>query len=84
MVRHCRGRQALYQKLRQGAIGEIIAMRAYRMHPPVGSAFTPWSMKKENMSELLFQISRFHSFLWLSGGLFSAIGTTAHPKQRQR
>jgi len=71
MVRHCRGRRALYDKLREGAIGEIIAMRAYRMHPPVASAFTDPSMRKEGMSEVLFQISRFHSFLWASGGLFS-------------
>jgi predicted dehydrogenase len=70
MVRHCRGRQKLYEKLKMGAIGQIIALRAYRMHPPVGSAFTDWSMKKD-LSELMFQISRFHSFLWLSGGLFS-------------
>ena len=71
MVRHCRGRQALYEKLRAGGIGEIIAMRAYRMHPPVASAFTNWAMKKDDMSELLFQINRFHSFIWLSGGLFN-------------
>ncbi|MEW6303562.1 MAG: Gfo/Idh/MocA family oxidoreductase [Verrucomicrobiota bacterium] len=71
MVRHCRGRQALYKQIKEGKIGDIIAMRAYRMHPPVGSAFTDWSYKKEGMSELMFQISRFHSFLWLSGGLFS-------------
>ena len=56
MVRHCRGRQKLYEKLKMGAIGQIIALRAYRMHPPVGSAFTDWSMKKD-MSELMFQIS---------------------------
>jgi predicted dehydrogenase len=71
MVRHCRGRQALEAKIREGAIGDVVALRAYRMHPPVGSAFTDPSMRKEGMSELMFQISRFHSFLWLSGGLFS-------------
>jgi predicted dehydrogenase len=71
MVRHCRGRQALFQQIQDGAIGDVIAMRAYRMHPPVGSAFTDWKSKREETSELMFQISRFHSFLWLSGGLFS-------------
>ena len=72
MVRHCRGRQALWKKINEEKmIGDIIAMRAYRMHPPVASAFTDWSMKQEGMSELMFQIHRFHSFLWLSGGLFS-------------
>lgn len=72
MVRHCRGRQMLFDQInKEKTIGDVIAMRAYRMHPPVGSAFTDWSMKKPDMNELRFQISRFHSFLWLSGGLFS-------------
>ena len=75
MVRHCRGRRALYDKIKEGAIGDILALRAYRMHPPVGSAFTTAKMREdflaEGKSELLFQISRFHSFLWASGGLFS-------------
>jgi hypothetical protein len=72
MVRHCKGRQALFDKInKENAIGDVIAMRAYRMHPPVGSAFTDPSMRKEGQSELMFQISRFHSFLWASGGLFS-------------
>ena len=71
MVRHCRGRQALHEKISEGAIGDIIALRAYRMHGPQATAFTDPSMRKEGQSELMFQISRFHSFLWLSGGLFS-------------
>ena len=44
-------------------------MRAYRMTGPVGSAFSDkWPGKP---SELLWQIQRFHSFLWASGGAFS-------------
>lgn len=70
MVRHCQGRKELFKRIQDGEIGDIIAMRCYRMHGPVGSAFTPWSMKGDK-SELMFQISRFHSFIWLSGGLFS-------------
>jgi len=35
MVRHCRGRQQLKQRLESGEIGEIIAMRAYRMAGPM-------------------------------------------------
>ncbi len=74
MIRHCRVRQALHQRIRDGEIGEIHAMRAYRMHPPVASAF---SMKNKEMNppdgkpELMYQIDRFHSFIWASGGLFS-------------
>ncbi len=67
MVRHCRGRQALDARIRDGEIGDIIAMRAYRMADGGGSA----RAKPEGMSELLFQIQRFHAFLWASGGIFS-------------
>jgi hypothetical protein len=69
MVRHCRGRQELEKRIRDGEIGDIVAMRAYRMHAPVGSAFS--GPKPANMTHLNYQISRFHSFLWASGGLFS-------------
>ena len=69
MIRHCVIRKELFQRIQDGEIGDIINMRAYRMHGPVGSAFT----KKHtgNMPELLYQIRNFHSFLWASGGLFS-------------
>lgn len=67
MVRHCKGRQELYQRLRDGQIGDIVAMRAYRMGSGGGTA----GPKPPEMSELLYQISKFHAFLWLSGGVFS-------------
>jgi predicted dehydrogenase len=69
MVRHCRGRRELKDRIESGQIGEIIAMRAYRMHGPIG--FFASDPKPENASELLYQIQRFHSFLWASGGCFS-------------
>ena len=69
MVRHCRGRQELFKRIQDGEIGEIINMRAYRMHPPVGSCFSP--RKPPEKQEVMFQIERFHSFIWASGGLFS-------------
>lgn len=69
MVRHCRGRQELHQRIQEGEIGDIINMRAYRMHGPVGSCFSP--KKPADESEVMFQIRRFHSFIWASGGLFS-------------
>lgn len=69
MVRHCRARQELWKRIQDGEIGDIIAMRSYRMHGPVASCFsTPKSPEK---TEVNFQIERFHSFLWASGGLFS-------------
>jgi predicted dehydrogenase len=38
MVRHCRSRQALYERIRSGQIGDIVAMRAYRMGQGGGTA----------------------------------------------
>ncbi len=67
MVRHCKGRQELKARIDAGEIGDIIAMRAYRMAGR--SAAT--GPKPENMSEVLFQVQRFHSFLWASGGVYS-------------
>jgi predicted dehydrogenase len=72
MVRHCRGRRQLKERIEAGEIGEILTMRAYRMHGPVGSAFThPKRDWDPEISELLNQIRRFHSFLWASGGCYS-------------
>jgi len=67
MVRHCKGRQELYQRIRDGQIGDIVAMRAYRMGSGGGTA----GPKPENISELLYQVQKFHAFLWASGGVFS-------------
>jgi predicted dehydrogenase len=69
MSRHARNLQQLHQRVRDGEIGDILNMRAYRMHGPIGSAFTEkWSGQG---SELLWQISRFHAFLWASGGCYN-------------
>jgi predicted dehydrogenase len=67
MVRHCRGRQELLKRIQDGAIGDIILMRAYRMQAGGGQT----GPKPANMTELMFQIRRFHSFLWASGGIYS-------------
>ena len=69
MCRHCDARQALHDRIQNGAIGEIILLRAYRQTGPVGSAFS--GPKPEDLTELQWQIKRFHSFLWASGGCFS-------------
>ena len=67
MVRHCKGRQELHARIKDGQIGELTFLRAYRMG---GSAGTT-GPKPDDMKELLYQVRRFHSFLWASGGLFS-------------
>jgi predicted dehydrogenase len=69
MSRHSRALQELQKRIQDGEIGDIVTMRGYRMHGPVGSAFsTKWP---GSGSELLWQIQRFHSFLWASGGCYS-------------
>src|SRR5207237_3620821 len=69
MSRHSRALQELHKRIQDGEIGDLILLRGYRMHGPVGSAFsTKWPGKP---SELLWQIRRFHSFLWASGGCYS-------------
>ncbi|MBN2294324.1 MAG: Gfo/Idh/MocA family oxidoreductase, partial [Pirellulales bacterium] len=67
MVRHCRGRRELYDRIHSGEIGEIIAMRAYRMGGLAGAC----RRMPEGQNELLFQVRNFHEFLWSGGGLFN-------------
>jgi predicted dehydrogenase len=69
MCRHCDARRELFDRIQNGEIGDITMMRAYRMAGPTGSAAT--GPKPEGISELMYQISRFHAFLWLSGGAVS-------------
>jgi len=69
MVRHCRARQELWKRIQDGEIGDILSMRTYRMHGPVASCFS--TRKPADKSEVMYQIERFHSFLWASGGLYS-------------
>lgn len=69
MCRHCDARQELFERIQNGEIGDINLLRAYRMAGPTGSAAT--GKKPEGISELMYQISRFHAFLWLSGGAVS-------------
>ena len=69
MCRHCDARAELHRRIQGGEIGDIQLMRAYRMAGPTGSAAT--TKKPDDMSELMYQINRFHGFLWASGGGFS-------------
>jgi predicted dehydrogenase len=69
MCRHCRARHQLFDRIKSGQIGDLVLLRAYRMHGPVGSVFS--GTKPADLTELLYQVKRFHSFLWASGGCFS-------------
>jgi predicted dehydrogenase len=69
MCRHCTVRRELYSRIRDGQIGDLVLLRAYRMAGPTASAFS--EPKPDGITELLYQIQRFHSFLWASGGSYS-------------
>jgi predicted dehydrogenase len=69
MSRHSRALQELADRVHNGEIGEIILQRGYRMHGPIG--YFSSLPKPPGISELRYQVQRFHSFLWASGGNFS-------------
>jgi predicted dehydrogenase len=69
MCRHCQARGELYQRIKSGELGDVLMLRAYRMHGPVGSCFV--EPPKGDITELLYQVRNFHGFLWASGGCFS-------------
>jgi predicted dehydrogenase len=69
MCRHCAVRGQLYDRLKQGQIGELTLLQAYRMVGPTATAFT--LPKPEKWNELLYQVRNFHAFLWASGGAYS-------------
>jgi predicted dehydrogenase len=70
MCRHCSARRELFDRIQNGQIGDLILLRAYRMAGPTATAFS-LPRPANGPSELLYQIQRFHSFLWASGGAFS-------------
>lgn len=69
MSRHNRAMQEMAKRIHDGEIGDLILMRGYRMHGPVG--FFSSVPRPADISELDYQVKRFHSFLWASGGNFS-------------
>ena len=67
MCRHSPARQALIQKIRDGAMGDIQLVRAYRM----GGSYSMGPFP-HGESELYWQLRPGHpyQFLWSSGGVF--------------
>jgi predicted dehydrogenase len=69
MSRHSRALQQLADRIHNGEIGDIILQRGYRMHGPLG--FFSSLPKPRGVNDLMYQIQRFHSFIWASGGNYS-------------
>ncbi|MCL5098823.1 MAG: gfo/Idh/MocA family oxidoreductase [Candidatus Omnitrophica bacterium] len=66
MCRHSAARQALIQQIRDGAMGDVQLVRAYRMDP--GYLMGPFP---KGQNELLWQLTpgRPFQFMWSSGGI---------------
>lgn len=65
MWRHDKPRQEAIRRIHDGAIGELILLRTYRMHGAVG--FTP---RQPGESELAHQIRNYSCFNWLNASFF--------------
>jgi predicted dehydrogenase len=66
MCRHSVNRHELIKQIRDGALGDIQLIQAYRMEAVGGLGPKP---PEEN--ELLWQFRNFVRFYWVSGGLFA-------------
>lgn len=69
MCRHCEARGEMVKRIKDGAIGDLTLLRAYRLAGPTGNM--PVVKRKPGANELEYQIRSFHGFLWLSGGAYS-------------
>jgi myo-inositol 2-dehydrogenase / D-chiro-inositol 1-dehydrogenase len=65
MWRHDPAREEAVRRLHAGAIGDLILLRTYRMHGPVG--FHP---RQPGESELTHQIRNYSCFNWLNASFF--------------
>jgi predicted dehydrogenase len=65
MCRHSTARQAMIQKIRDGEMGSVQFIRAFRM------AADGWlGMEKPDVHEILWQIRRAYNTFWVSSGNF--------------
>jgi predicted dehydrogenase len=69
MSRHSRPLQELAKRVHDGEIGQVVLQRGYRVTGPVG--YFNSLPKPDDISDLLYQVKRFHSFIWASGGCYS-------------
>ena len=72
MCRHCSARRELFDRIKNNEIGDVLLLRAYRATgPTLHESVLPMPADYAYASELLYQIEKFHGFLWASGGAFS-------------
>jgi predicted dehydrogenase len=66
MCRHSPARHELIQRIRDGELGDILLIRAYRL-----TSTATLGPKPESLSELHWQIRNPVHFMWVSGGYFA-------------
>ena len=66
MCRHSKNRQELIKRIRDGQLGQVQLIRAYRMES-VG----PLGVRPPQEKDLFWQIRNFVRFYWVSGGLWA-------------
>ena len=66
MWRHDKPREEVIQRIHDGAIGEVILLRTYRMHGPWGLHTRPPGMR-----ELEYQLTYWLNFIWLGNGFLA-------------
>ena len=65
MWRHSTAREAVIERIHDGAIGDVHTLRIYRVHGPVHCPRRP-----ADANELAFQLQHPNSFTWVSSGFF--------------
>ncbi|MBN2506348.1 MAG: hypothetical protein JXQ71_06610 [Verrucomicrobia bacterium] len=65
MWRHDPAREEVIRRIHDGALGELILLRTYRMHGAVGLIPKP-----PGSSELAHQIRNYNNFTWVNGSFF--------------
>ncbi len=65
MWRHDPPREEAIARIHAGAIGELVTLRTYRMHGPVG-----YRPRQPDETELAHQIANYNSFTWLNASFF--------------
>jgi myo-inositol 2-dehydrogenase / D-chiro-inositol 1-dehydrogenase len=65
MWRHDKPREEVMQRIHDGEIGDLVMLRTYRMHGPVG-----YAPRQSGETELAHQIANYNSFTWLNASFF--------------
>ena len=65
MWRHDPPREEVIRRIHDGAIGDLLTLRTYRMHAAVG-----YAPKRPGESDLSHQIRNYNNFTWLNGSFF--------------